>query len=40
MRGSITLNLKEQRLNDIIIKFISKEIDIKQTSRLTGLSER
>lgn len=40
MKGSITLNLKEQRLNDILIKFISKEIDINQTCRLTGLSER
>lgn len=40
MKGNITLNSKEQRLNDIIIKFISKEIDIKQACRLTGLSER
>lgn len=40
MKGNITLNIKEQRLNDIIIKFISKEIDIRQTCRLTGLSER
>lgn len=40
MKGCIILNEKEQRLNDIIIKFISKEIDIKQTCRLTGLSER
>ena len=40
MKGSITLNQKEQRLNDIITKFISKEIDIRQTCRLSGLSER
>lgn len=40
MKGSIILNSKEQRLNDIIIKFISKQIDIKQACRLTGLSER
>ena len=39
MKG-ITLTMKEQRLNDIIVKFISKEIDIKQVQRLTGLSER
>lgn len=36
----ITLNKKEQRLNDIIIKLISKEINIMQACRLTGLSER
>ena len=40
MEGMITLNKKEQRLNDIITKLIGKEIDIKQASRLTGLSER
>ena len=40
MKGDIILNKKEQRLNDIIIKFIGKEIDIKQACRLTGLSER
>ena len=40
MKGMIKLNEKEQRLNNIIIKFISKEIDIKQACRLTGLSER
>lgn len=40
MKGNIILNIKEQRLNDIIIKFISKEINIKQVCRLTGLSER
>ena len=40
MEGMIKLNEKEQRLNNIIIKFISKEIDIKQACRLTGLSER
>lgn len=40
MEGMIILNKEEQRLNDIIIKFISKEINIKQVCRLTGLSER
>ena len=40
MEGTITLNKEEQRLNNIIIKLISKEIDIKQACRLTGLSER
>lgn len=40
MEGMITLNKKEQRLNDIIIKLISKEINIYQACRLTGLSER
>lgn len=40
MKGNITLDKEEQRLNDIIIKFISKEINIKQACRLTGLSER
>ncbi len=36
----ITLNKKEQRLNDIIIKLISKENTIAQVCRLTGLSEQ
>lgn len=40
MKGMITLNKKEQRINDIMIKFISKDIDIKQTCRLLNLSER
>lgn len=40
MKGTITLNKEEQRLNNIIIKLISKEINIKQACRLTGLSER
>ena len=40
MKGTITLNKEEQRLNEIIVKFISNEIDIKQACRLTGLSER
>lgn len=40
MKGCIILNKEEQRLNDIIIKFIAKELDIKQVCRLTGLSER
>ncbi len=36
----ITLTMKEQRLNDILIKLISKEIQTKDAVRLTGLSER
>ncbi len=40
MKGTITLNKAEQRLNNIIIKLISKEINVKQACRLTGLSER
>ena len=40
MEGMITLNKQEQRLNDIIIKLLSKEINISQACRLTGLSER
>ena len=36
----ITLTMKEQRLNDILVKLISKEIQIKDAVRLTGLSER
>lgn len=39
MKG-IILTMKEQKLNDIIVKFISKDINIKQVQRLTGLSER
>ena len=40
MEGMITLTKEEQKLNDIIIKLIGKEINIKQAFRLTGLSER
>lgn len=40
MEGSITLNMKEQRKNDIIVKLINKEITITQTSKLLGVSER
>lgn len=40
MKGTIILTEQEQKLNNIIIKFIGKEIDMKQTCRLTGLSER
>ena len=36
----ITLTMKEQRINNIITKLISKEIDIHQAMKLTGLSER
>lgn len=40
MKGNIILNMKEQRLNDIMVKLLSKEITIHQVCRLTGLSER
>lgn len=40
MKGSITLTMKEERLNNIIIKFMSKDINIYQACRLTGLSQR
>lgn len=36
----ITLTMKEQRINDIMVKLISKEISINEAIRLTGLSER
>lgn len=36
----ITLTMKEQRTNDILVKLINHEITINDTSRLTGLSER
>jgi transposase len=38
--GTITLNKKEQRTNDIIVKLLNKEINIGQASRLSGLCER
>ena len=40
MKGSITLNPKEQKMNDIMVKLIAKEITISQVCKLTGLSER
>lgn len=40
MKGTIILNAHEQRLNDIIVKFINKDLDINQVCRLTGLSQR
>ena len=40
MKGNITLTMKEQRMNDIMVKLIGKQIDINQAIRLTGLSER
>lgn len=36
----ITLNMKEQRINDILVKLIAGEIKVTDASRLTGLSER
>ena len=36
----ITLTMKEQRINDIMVQLISKEISMKDALRLTGLSER
>lgn len=40
MKGTITLNIKEQRTNDILVKLINKEIKIKDASVLLGLCER
>lgn len=36
----ITLTMKEQRINDILVKLIAGEIKTTDASRLTGLSER
>lgn len=36
----ITLTMKEQRMNDILVKLIAGEIKTTEASRLTGLSER
>ena len=36
----ITLTMKEQKMNDILVKLISGEIKTSEASRLTGLSER
>ena len=36
----ITLTMKEQRTNDIMVKLISKEISMNDAIRLTCLSER
>ena len=36
----ITLTMKEQRINYIMVKLISKEITMSEAIRLTGLSER
>ena len=36
----ITLTMKEQRINDILVKLIAKEITTNDAMRLTGLSER
>jgi len=40
MKGNLILTMKEQRMNDIITKLLSNEINITQACRLTGLSER
>lgn len=40
MNERITLNMKEQRINNILIKLLANEINISDVSRLTGLSER
>lgn len=40
MKGNIILTMKEQRLNDIMVKLLSGDITIEQACRLTGLSER
>ena len=36
----ITLTMKEQRTNDIMVRLISKEISMNDAMRLTGLTER
>ena len=36
----ITLTMKEQKINDILVKLIAGEIKISDASRLSGLSER
>lgn len=36
----ITLTMKEQKMNDILVKLISGEIKTNDAMRLTGLSER
>lgn len=36
----ITLTMKEQRINNIMVKLISKEISMSDAIRLTGLTER
>lgn len=36
----ITFTMKEQRMNDILVKLIAGEIKTADASRLTGLSER
>lgn len=36
----ITLTMKEQRNNDVLVKLIAGEIKTTEASRLTGLSER
>ena len=36
----ITLTMKEQRINNIMVKLVSKEISMSDAIRLTGLSER
>lgn len=40
MNERITLTMKEQRMNDIMVKLISKDISMNDAIRLTGLSER
>lgn len=40
MEEMITLNKEKQILNDVIIKLIGKEINIKQACKLIRLSER
>ena len=40
MEGIFMMNSKEKRINDILIKLISKKINIKDASKLLKLSER
>lgn len=40
MNERITLTMKEQRMNNIMVKLISKDISMNDAIRLTGLTER
>lgn len=40
MNEGITLTMKEQRINDIMVKLLAEDISIHDAMRLTGLSER
>ena len=38
MEGMITLSMKEQKINNIMIKLISREIKIAEASRILGIT--